>query len=406
MKYEHKNDMHINNVLSFMEVSEIDFYGPGYTPESILEKGIEVYLKKNNRYDAIILDFALALLQTEALDIREAFHWHRYALSDYSIHMAIRYADAIVETLNKMTITKIVLYWYDTFTFRKRWEDIVNKLLDNNFYFLGPGIEFFPEVKDEKYLKKAMASNRYRDFCKKNKTRIISMCLATVNYIDCCMIPLNERSFDITIPGNLDRFHYPERAKIEDILKSSKYKLYDNYQCRTMGYLDTEVYEYNIYKREEDKLLDKCLKSACVYMDFQQSRESVVMWRENYNVALRNSKMGYACGAVSQQIVRKFAEIPSRGALLLCADIPPLTNYGFIDGENAITVTTDNVIDTCEYFLTHIDEMQKIADNGRKMIYEKHTAIAQARLVVKAIDAINKKQFIGSRWENGQFIIE
>lgn len=172
MKYEHKNDMQINNILSFMEVSEVDFYGPGYTPERILEKGIEDYIKRNNGYDAIILDFAIALLQTETLDIREAFHWHRYALSDYSIHMAIRYADDIIETLNKITVSKIVLYWYDTYAFKKRWEEIINKLLDNDFYFWGPGIEYFPEINDKEYLEKARVSNRYRDFYKKIKEKL------------------------------------------------------------------------------------------------------------------------------------------------------------------------------------------------------------------------------------------
>lgn len=406
MKYEHKNDMHINNILSFMEVAEVDFYGPGYKPDYVLDEGLERYWKDNGRYDAVILDFALALLQTETLDIYEAFQWHRYALSDYSIHTAIRYADEIVSTLKKLTVTKAVLYWYDTYTFQERWESIINTLIQADFYFWGPGIEYFPEVKDEEYLKKAGASNRYRDFCINNKSRIISMCHATVNYIDSCMVPLNERDYDITIPGNLDRFHYPERAKIEDILKGSKYKLFDNYRFRTMGYLDSENSEYNIYKRDEDKLLDKKLKSSCVYMDFQQSRESVVMWRENYSVALRSSKMGYACGAVSRQILRKFAEIPCRGALLLCENIPSFTNYGFIDGENAVTVTTSNVLDVCEYFLTHLPEMQNIADNGRKMILKKHTALAHARLVIKALEAIKEHKFHGSYWEDGQFIIQ
>lgn len=406
MKYEHKNDMHINNILSFLEVAAVDYYGPGFQSREVLEKGVDWFWKENGGYDAIILDFALAILQIDFLDIREAYHWHRYALSDYKLHMAIYYADKIINELKKADVAKALFYWCDTYNIQARWERIIEDLIKEGFYFLGPGIEFFPEVKDEEYLKKVGASNRYRAFCMRNSKVLISMCHATVNYIDCCMTPSDEREYDITIPGNLDRFHYPERAQIEDIVKVSDLKVYDDYKNRTMGYLNTENGDCNRYKRQEDKELDQKLRSSCVYMDFRQTKESVLCWRENYHDALRRSKMGYACGAVSRQILRKFAEIPCAGALLLCEDIPPLANYGFVNGFHAVTVTPQNVLDTCEYFLHHVGDMRNIANNGRKMILQTHTALAHARFVVKALEAVNEKRFERSYWQDGQFIIE
>ena len=40
MNHEHANDMHINNVQSFLEVAQVDFFGPGYTSrEKLLGSG-------------------------------------------------------------------------------------------------------------------------------------------------------------------------------------------------------------------------------------------------------------------------------------------------------------------------------------------------------------------------------
>lgn len=218
---------------------------------------------------------------------------------------------------------------------------------------------------------------------------------------------LKDRMYDMTIPGNLDAFYYPERAKITKIMETSGYKVYDQYYERDFAYrMSVSRISQNIYWHEEDKLLDEKLESPCPYIDSKMTRESIVMWRENYNVALRKSKIGYACGGCANQLVRKYAEIPARGALLLCQNIKPLKNYGFKDWENMVTVTSDNVLEICDYLFKNPKEMQYIADNGRKMVFEKHTPIRQARHIIKAIEVIKTGTFGGSYWEDGEFIIK
>ena len=70
MNHEHANDMHINNVQAFLEISQVDFFGPGYVSKESMERGLGDFWKENGGYNVLILDFSLAMLQQEYLDIR------------------------------------------------------------------------------------------------------------------------------------------------------------------------------------------------------------------------------------------------------------------------------------------------------------------------------------------------
>ncbi|MCX4351275.1 MAG: glycosyltransferase [Lachnospiraceae bacterium] len=406
MNHEHANDMHINNVQSFLEVAQVDFFGPGYTSREKLESGLGVFWKENGGYDVLILDFSLAMLQQEYLDIRLAYHWHRYFLSDFSIYQSIRWADNIVKDAKQVEAVKLIVYQFDTHTFIEAWEKCITDLLYCGFYFWGTGIEYFPPLAENEKTKEKGGTNRYFYFCKNNGDKILSMPYCTVNPKEYFSFPLESRTYDITIPGNLDAFFYPERSKISKIMETSGYKVYDQYYERAFAYrIAKSCVSQTLYRHEEDRLLDTKLAAPCPYIDSKLTRESIVMWRENYNVALRQSKIGYACGGYIHQLFRKFVEIPARGTLLLCQDIPPLKNYGFKNWENMITVTADNILEVIDYLFKNPKEMQHIADNGRKMVYEKHTPVRQAELILNAIKSIETGTFAGSYWENGEFIV-
>lgn len=405
--HEHVNDMNLNNVQAFLEVAQVDFFGPGYVSKESLERGLGAFWKENGGYNVLILDFSLAMLQQEYLDMRLAFHWHRYFMSDFSIYQAIRWADNIVKDAKQVKAVKLLSYQFDTYTFTDVWENCINDLLSCGFYFWGNGIEYFPPLIVDEEMRKRGGSNRYFRFCEKNKAKIISMSYSTVTPKEYFSYPLENRMYDITIPGNLDAFYYPERGKITNIMKTSGYKVYDQYYERNFVYRTSEAcVSQTIYQHEEDKILDTKLVTPCPYIDSKLTRESVVMWRESYNVALRQSKIGYACGGCANQLVRKYVEIPARGTLLLCQGIQPLKNYGFRDWENMVVVTPDNILEICDYLFKHPKEMQHIADNGRRMVYEKHTPIRQARHIIKAIEAIEAGTFNGSYWEDGEFIVK
>lgn len=405
--HEHANDMHINNIRGLYEVCQIDCYGPGFSSKEELEKGIKDYISKKGIYDAIILDFALAMLQMEYLDIRLAYHWHRYLMADYSIYEAIRYADKIIDEVKKLDIVKILYYKFDPFSLTKVWEECICELLNKGFYLWEIGEEFVPEIEETEQTKIIGWGNRYLSLCKKYKKQVISMPNCSVTYKEFYQLPLEKRKYDITVPGNLSSTFYPDRIKILNQLNGTKYKIYEKYYNRTLAYADSCAEDRDtIYKREEDKILADKLRVPCQYMDSRRSRESIASWRENYNVALRESKMGYADGGLSLQILRKYVEIPARGTVLLCQDIPPLKCFGFKEWENMITVTPDSILDVCDYLYTSPKEMQRIADAGRDMVFQLHSAAVHAKHIINSIDTIKKGRFQGSHWSDGIFYID
>lgn len=403
--HEHANDMHINNIHGLMEAAQVEFFGPGYSTTAELEDGLRNYWIRG-KYDALILDFALAMLQIECLDIRLAYHWHRYFMSDYSVYESIRYADKIIDEAKKIDAPRLIYYMFDPFTILGSWESCIQKLLDVGFYFWGTGEEFTPEIIETEDTKKIGWNNRYLKFLHKNSGKIISMPHCSVTYKEFCGTPLEKRQFDITVSGNLASAFYPDRERIAKKFVGTKYKVYDSYKNRTLAYRDDENRIVNtLYRREEDKILDSKLKIPCRYIDSQVRREAISIWRESYNVGLRASKMGYADGGLSLQILRKYAEIPARGTLLLCQDIPPLVCFGFKEWENMVPVKPDSVLEICDYLFVNPQKMQTIANAGRNMVFQKHTALIHAKCIMRAVKAIQIGGFRGSYWSEGNFYV-
>lgn len=403
MNYEHANDMHINNVHGLMEAAEVEPFGIGYSTVDELEDGLKKHWM-NGKYDALILDFALAMLQMKHLDIRLAYHWHRYFISDYSVYEGVRYADRIVKEAKEIDSPKVLYYMFDPFTILESWENCIQDLLDEGFYFWGLGEELTPEIKETEYTRNVGWHNRYLNFLLRNSGKIISMPHCSVIYKEFCGTPLEKRQYDVTIPGNLAAAYYPDRGKIASKFEGTNYKVYGNYENRVMAYRDNEKRIYNtLYKREDDRMLDCKLKTPCQYIDSQVKREAISAWRESYNVGLRVSKMGYADGGLSLQILRKYVEIPARGTVLLCQNIPPLKCFGFQEWENMVPVTPESVLEICEYLYANPQKMQSIANEGRSMVFKKHTALIHAKHIIKAIEVIGTGKFKGAYWSDGDF---
>ena len=402
--YEHTNSMHSNNVFALKEYAEIDFWGPGYVDVDQLEKGIQ-YRLKNVNYDALILDFTFALYKSEERNFAYDYWMNRYLIPYYSVFQAERYVDEIIEQCIEYDGIKLLLYNHDSTSFLESWRNQAQLLIDNGFYFIGQGIELVPDVAWSE--KSGTIVKRYRDFITQNETVNISYFFQTVVYSEFFAKPLVEREYDITVPGNLDLNLYVPRAIIAQKIALSGYKVNNNYKKRNIVYRqNSSRCDDSVYLREDDRKVDEQLADNCVFLNARVSRENIMMWRFLYDEVLRSTKIAYVDGGLGEQIVRKFCEIPARGMLMLCQDIPTLGAYGLKDGENMIIVNENNILEVCEHMLSNPVEMQRIADNGQKMVFEKHTASKHAKTIIDSINRIKAGTFIGSHWENGNFIFD
>ena len=89
-------------------------------------------------------------------------------------------------------------------------------------------------------------------------------------------------------------------------------------------------------------------------------------------------------------IINKFFEIPLSGSLLLAYEElvkEPLKSIGFIDGENYISCTKENITQKIDWICdqTNRNEIDRIRKNGYDLILSKHSDVARFRMLLKLI---------------------
>jgi hypothetical protein len=113
---------------------------------------------------------------------------------------------------------------------------------------------------------------------------------------------------------------------------------------------------------------------------------------ENYLKFLNKYICAFTCclNRDTPYIVNKFFEIPFAGCLLLAYDEfvkLPLQELGFIDGENYISCTKENIIDKINYICDkkNIDEINRIRINGYNLVKNNHTVKSRYEMLNKLV---------------------
>jgi len=104
--------------------------------------------------------------------------------------------------------------------------------------------------------------------------------------------------------------------------------------------------------------------------------------REQFCWILNRSRIAVSLRGVAWDTFR-YWEIPYQGALLLSERLPILIPDNFVDGESAVFFDSPgDMLDKIEALLQDGGRLARIAENGRKLAWEKHTAVARARYVL------------------------
>ena len=412
LNYAYFNNMYVNYFNSLAEVSDVTFYGPGFSEKNELKNGILHFLKVNEDFDAIIVDFlmfTMSLKYNVMPSIRTKYFWHRYLLSEYSISEAIRYTDKILEQIQQIDTTRILMYTEDTSTIREIWVDCIRKFLRDGFYLLSLGEDFVPEtIYDGACFGSLPMNNAFFHLLKDFPEKSISIPIAAVVCNDYSFRPLEKRNYDWIVPGSRLKGAYHMRNKMDDLLKSAGYKVFENNSSiRAMKEeKDMNRMEYCHYYRDEDRYLDAKLQLNNPYLPVRITREAVASWRESYLYGIQASKVAYADGGNSRQLVHKFMEIPASGTLLAGENVCGLEKMGFQNGENMVIVNEDNILDISQSLFKNSELMQRIANSGRKLVLKCHTSHSRAQDTIRAIRAIKNHNFYGSYWSEGNFHIK
>lgn len=164
--------------------------------------------------------------------------------------------------------------------------------------------------------------------------------------------PLNR----ILLSGCLNRTNYPFRHHVNK-LSNLKNGNVQKYPIDVLKTLSTRKPSHKNFGHEYIKYLNKYL--VCI-------------------TSSSTSKLPYVVG--------KFFEIPASGALLLAHDEyikNALKEFGFIDGENYLSVTIENIQERI-LFVTNPNNREivdKIRKNGYDMVWKNHTLRHRAEMI-------------------------
>lgn len=122
------------------------------------------------------------------------------------------------------------------------------------------------------------------------------------------------------------------------------------------------------------------------YRDINDNENKLV--KENYAKEINKAKIFFTCDSIYQYPVLKYLEAPACKTLLLASDSRELYDLGFRPGENFIAINEHNFVEKAEYYLRNEKEREIIAENGFKLVHEKHSTLKRTQDLIMMIHEI------------------
>ena len=382
---EYFNNMHSNYRNAFVEIVDVTFYGPGFSDSKVLELGLFDFYRQTGPYDAVICTFSLLQKSIELYSIRDIYYFHRDFMSYYEISEAIRYTPGILEDFeNIKNAVKLIYYNGDMVTMPDSLSAYYSRLLEKDAYIISPGREFVSDIKENVTFAGVKANTVYKDFIERYQNKVISLVPCAATLLEYDFTPLRNRKYDFVFPGIVSN-EYPNRMNISAILRKEHYIIYDDHSDRAKGHRTESRY-------------------PSVYSLPNRRSEDIAYWREEFHVSLKSAKCAYTDGSNVKAIVRKYFEIPARGTILFCDDVPGIKEMGFKDGVNMVLVDENNVKDKVKELFDNEKKMEQIAAEGFNLVSKNHTAHKRAMDTVTSIERILSGKFNGTAWNEGKLM--
>lgn len=110
--------------------------------------------------------------------------------------------------------------------------------------------------------------------------------------------------------------------------------------------------------------------------------------RERYAREINRAKVFFTCDSITQYVVAKYFEVPACKTLLLAPDSPDLYDLGFRSGENFVAINEHDFVAKAKYYLLNDEERERIAENGYKLVHDRHSSAVRAKELLKMIEEI------------------
>ena len=176
------------------------------------------------------------------------------------------------------------------------------------------------------------------------------------------------------VDGEFDWLPFPSYYYPQSMSVSNKvFKDYNEKKEFTIGMFGAGYFENNFYPWRR-KISEKvCGKFPIVHFPqpnntYRLKMDIPKVYAHDYSRMINRCQFGITCGSITNTVLAKHFEIPASRTCLLTEDSHFLRAHGFIDRENCVCVTPENVLDKIGYYLSHPDELRRITDNGYEFV--------------------------------------
>jgi hypothetical protein len=362
---------------------EITFYGPGFSSAGELESGVLAFAERTGPYDAVMVGPATALLaDTPAKREGSARYWTRFAAQSSTSSRILAYYQDIQDALPRLPARRRIaaLSSFDYYAATARHTDLLDALdadvIASDAQFV-PTLEQLPEwVWQEGHFqrKRHMISSEWNKFLTRRADRVLSL-PHFVSEEEVSFRGLGERRNRIAVPG----VEYVQRARALKALHAH-------------GIRPGRKWIFHLWRAADHARLPAFSR----YVPLR-------LYNNAFLGNLMDSRFVFTAPEGFGITVRKFFEIPAAGALMLC--MPPIgfEALGFRAGEHYVGVAPEALPEAVAELERDPDRAQAIASAGRMLVFEQHTLRHRIRQLAACFAAMDRGQFAGSDWSQGQF---
>lgn len=365
---------HSETILRILgSIMDFSFYGLGYSNQEALDLGIESWVALQDEFDFIMADGAVILSPELYENVDENSLFKMDIINFKPKGNYLKYVSEFHSFFVNSSYEKIIFSNFDAYQIKQTTVDTIIKTKAYIIDFGGRHLYDSLKSINEKYdMMKFKANDNWFNFLKKYEERIIVV-PHTIGSLEFDFTPIALRKNKFTVIGA----GYAERKEALKILPLQM--RFHHFFNQIKGFINSK------------------LKS-------KMTSKKMALYQSSYFKKITDSQFTYCSGGPVLYPVRKYYEIPARGSVPIGRECSGFTDLGFINGENFI-VAKNNIELKTSLEKYSINELQKIANQGRKLIWEKHSDWARREQLKTIFNLIFQGKFKGSYWEKGEYKI-
>jgi len=355
---------------------DLTHYGPGFSRESEVILGINNWITNQEEYDIIFIDPAIVIYE-DKIKKEEFIYQSKMNVLQYSYDEFYDNVESYKSFFFSSEKIKVIIGIYDYHVISKK---TINYIITSNSFVidafgknLNNSIQNIKNIYGHNDFYKRSIQEHWYEFEQNFKERIISFPHAVFTN-EFVFTPLSKRKIKFNVVG----VFYPERKQAAYLLEN---------KLRIKSFIN-QLVSYIKIKTGLNQITD----------------EKLELYFHRYNKKIATSRYVYCSGSPLMYPVRKYFEIPSKRSVTIGWPCNGFEHLGFKHNKNFIVAKNNKELELAMSRYSE-EELQRIADEGLKLIWHKHSDYARTAQMKKTFDLIFQGKFKGSYWENGNYIL-